>query len=254
MGLRTPTDPTQDLPEYAKQKQLAKQQLGAQAQTQTDALNRRLASIGNLKSGAAIKQNENLANDTANQTQTALGSIDAAQAAEIQRRNEVQQGQDFTAAQNLAGQNFTAGQNKMNQDYGSVEAQKARDASASENAITRKIQQDQFGQQFGLQNQEFGATQKQNEFQNAMATDEATQNKYTTQQNSAQAYSTATPGVSVAQAWEKLFPGQAPAAFVADAAAKRVADNTAHNKKIQNNTSFANGIPGYNAPKIGSMI
>jgi hypothetical protein len=164
------------LPEYDKLKQQTAQRFNAQAQQQGNALKRKLASIGNLNSGAAIKQQEKINTDVGQQQEAALSNIDTQQAQELQRRKEIEDARNFEAAQAQKGMDFSAQQAALGRDF-----------TASESALARKLQSDQFGQQFGLQNKVFKEQQGQNKIQNAMAAREAQLNEYTNMFNQAQA-------------------------------------------------------------------
>ena len=143
MGLRQPGQPQQQkqqqLPEYEAMRRRTQQRLQSEAQTQRDALQRRFAQVGNLNSGAAMKNEQVLQDQLARQQDDAIGQIDLQETAETQRRAEVQQGMDFQAA----------------------EAQKGRD-----------FQGGIFNQEFGLKNRAFDAEQKARSFQEGMATRE----------------------------------------------------------------------------------
>lgn len=129
MGLRAPTvaaapQPKAPLPEFDVQRKKVEQRIAADTQGQQDAMARRFAASGMLNSGAAIKQQDIVANQAQVNREDALGQVDAAETGEQQRRQEIADAQNFQAA----------------------EAQKGRD-----------IQTQQFGQQFDLSKQQFGA-------------------------------------------------------------------------------------------------
>lgn len=165
------------LPEYQKMRDVASQRVNAQGQEQQDVLKRRLASIGNLKSGAALKQEQLINNDIGQQREQAMAGIDAQEAQETQRRQEVKDAQDFTANQSALG---------------------------------RAAQEAQFGQQLGLQKDIFGETKGQNQFMNKIALDENSMNKLMTNLNAAISIGSQKPQAqqSIAAAFQTLFPGQ----------------------------------------------
>jgi hypothetical protein len=136
MGLRQPGQAKQPLPEYEAMKRRTQQRLQAEGQTQQDALQRKLASVGNLNSGAAIKAQQTQDLDLARVQEDALGQIDVQEAAEGQRRQEVADAMAFQ----------------------STEAQKGRD-----------FQGGMFDQEFGLKNKAFDEEQRARGFQEAMA-------------------------------------------------------------------------------------
>jgi hypothetical protein len=196
MGMRA-QQPKAPLPEFEKIRAQTQQRFAAQGQQQGDALQRRMASIGNLKSGAAFKQQQNLQNDLGQQREQALGQVDVQEAGEAQRRQEVQDTRDFAAKESQLGR-----------DLASQEAQVGRDFAGSESALGRALQSGQFDKSFGLQQGAFDSAEKQTAFTNKMATDEAKQNKRMTNFNMA----TALGGAGKAQGaildyFNKLEPG-----------------------------------------------
>jgi hypothetical protein len=88
------TDP---LPQFDNQREMVNRRLNQATQQGTDALKRKLAAIGNLNSGAAIKQEQNLLNDVNTQREEAMANVDAQEIAERARLNEAQTGRDFAA-------------------------------------------------------------------------------------------------------------------------------------------------------------
>lgn len=195
MGLRQPSTAPAALPEYDKLRKQTEQRANQQAQQQTEALNRRLASTGNLNSGAAFKQEQNLQNDVAQQREQAMGALDVQEAQELQRRNEVKETRDFAAQEAKLGRDFTA----------------------QEAAIGRKLQSDQFGQQMGQQDKQFDfqrdyqtdvfkEQKAQNKFMNALALDEKKMNEFMTKYNAALSMGTSGAQGAIKTAFEQLFP------------------------------------------------
>ena len=90
-------DPSNPL---AKKYELMRNRVGqeatAQGQQASSALERRQAQLGNLNSGAAIKQQANLEDQVAQQKQKAVEGVDLAQAGEEAQQAQIKQQQDFS--------------------------------------------------------------------------------------------------------------------------------------------------------------
>lgn len=67
-------------------KKQAQQRLSGQADTARDAMNRRFAQLGNLNSGASMKMEQQLQDQTARQQEEALGGIDIQAAQDVSAR------------------------------------------------------------------------------------------------------------------------------------------------------------------------
>lgn len=170
--------------EFDLQRKRAAQQNSAAIQGQKDAIKRRFAAMGNVNSGAALKQ-ENLAVDAGQRRLADVNEgIDAAQRGEIRRRNELDEArkfqtserlgaQDFAATQadlgrkfqtseRLGTQDFSRGERLSSQDFASNEAQMARDAQALQFKQSQdlakaqmKTAASQWNRQFGFQQDQF---------------------------------------------------------------------------------------------------
>jgi hypothetical protein len=104
-------DPSNPL---AKKYELMRQRVGqeatAQGQQASSALERRQAQLGNLQSGAAIKQQQQVGEQVAMQKQKAVEGVDLAQAGEEAQQAQIKQGQEFATGERLAAQTFGAGE------------------------------------------------------------------------------------------------------------------------------------------------
>lgn len=74
--------------QFELMKTQAKARLAGQEGQARDAMNRKLASLGNLNSGAALKLEQNLQDSVARQQEEALGGIDVASAQDVAQREE----------------------------------------------------------------------------------------------------------------------------------------------------------------------
>lgn len=130
MGLRAPN-------QFDLQRQQAASRINAGAGQQRQAMQRKFAQLGGGPSGASFKAAQNLEAQLGTQREDAMGGIGIAEAQDIARQREVEQGQKF---------------------------------QAGESALGRAQQESQFGRQFGLQQggQQFdqGMANRQFQFQN----------------------------------------------------------------------------------------
>lgn len=119
--------------EFDVARKRAEGQAKKQQQTMQDAIKRRAASLGNLNSGAVIKQQQQAIRDTGQQLRQATEGIDAAERSDIQRRRDIQEQRDFARGEREATQSF----------------------QAEQAGLTRTAQQSQFEKTFGLQSKQF---------------------------------------------------------------------------------------------------
>jgi hypothetical protein len=166
-------------------RQRAGEQANSQAQQQNDSIRRRFASLGNLNSGAAIKQ-EQISADNANKARAdAVASIDAEEASAEEAKN-------FQREQMKAQQDFQAGQSGLDRAQQEKLQQQGFGFQGGENALARRLQQEMQdkgftfqggesalqralaekmqGQQFNFQSDQ---QNRQNDFTRSMSHDEA---------------------------------------------------------------------------------
>jgi hypothetical protein len=143
------------LDEYELLRKRALQQANAQTQAQDDALKRRFAAMGQLNSGASIKQMQLNAQAGAERADQAQEGISIAEAQERQRRKEVTEGRDFasgeaqkqrdfTSAESKIGREWQTGERLSSQSFASQQAAEQRGWQTKENEINRKLQGDMF--------------------------------------------------------------------------------------------------------------
>lgn len=139
-----------DTSQFDLARKKAAEQSTVDLQNRKDALARRFASLGNLDSGAQIKQEQLAQNDAASGLNNANEAINAQQNAELGRRKEVVQGQQFAAGESQKGRDFSAQQAAMQRAYGTSEResgqqftagqqQKGQDFTAAQNEVQRKF-------------------------------------------------------------------------------------------------------------------
>lgn len=152
-----PEEPKQNsferrLPQFEQQKKVATQRLGAAEQQAKEALNRRLASIGNLKSGAAVKMDQNITEGLNQQREEVFGNIDAAENQERARLDEAKEGRDFMAGENALQRRLQEKQMEMqgSQFDRSFEQQR----SQFDRSFAEQIRQAAFAEKLGLEEHE----------------------------------------------------------------------------------------------------
>lgn len=162
------TEPVGKNAQFDVMRQQANNQQNVAAQGQQDALNRRLASLGNLNSGAALAQSQNLESGLASQREKAMGDINVSEAADTsQRQNQAYQGQ-------LAQQ---------------------------QHAYDSQVQQTQA-------NRAFDASQASNAFNEGLASKEDQLNDYMTKYNASLSLGTSDHQDEVKNAFQSMFPTQ----------------------------------------------
>ncbi len=134
-----------DTSQFDVARKRAQQQSDTNLQTRKDALARRFAQLGNLDSGARIKQEENAANDESQNLQNANDTIDAAQQGELRRRGEIKQGQEFASGEAQKGREFATNERLGGQGF-----------MSDQNKLSRDAQESQFGRSLGQQASQFG--------------------------------------------------------------------------------------------------
>jgi len=146
---------------YDLLRQRASQEVNTQGQEASNALERRQAQLGNLKSGAAIKQQQVLSDQVASQKQKANEGIDIAQSGEQAQLEQVKQGQEFAAGEAEKGRGFSSSERLAAQTFGSSEADKQRGFMSGESKLQRDQQSSQFDKSFGLQERQLKSQEEE---------------------------------------------------------------------------------------------
>jgi len=150
----------------------ANQDVATQGQEASSALQRRQAQLGNLNSGAAIKQQQVLGDKVAEQKQKANEGIDIAQSGEQAQLEQVKQGQEFASGEALKGREFagleaekgrgfSSSERLAAQTFGSSEADKQRGFMSGESKLQRDQQSSQFDKSFGLQERQLKSQEEE---------------------------------------------------------------------------------------------
>lgn len=139
----------------------ANQDVATQGQEASSALQRRQAQLGNLNSGAAIKQQQVLGDKVAEQKQKANEGIDIAQSGEQAQLEQVKQGQEFAAGEAEKGRGFSSSERLAAQTFGSSEADKQRGFMSGESKLQRDQQSSQFDKSFGLQERQLKSQEEE---------------------------------------------------------------------------------------------
>jgi hypothetical protein len=160
------------------------QQSASNMQTRKDALARRFAALGNLDSGARLKLEQKAIDEESENLNAANEGIDAQQQAEMQRRREIIQGQQFQSGESekgrsfsaeqaamqrafatserLGGQEFARGERFGGQEFARGERLGGQEFQAGENKLSRAQQDEQF--QLSLAEQQAGRKQQGYQF------------------------------------------------------------------------------------------
>jgi hypothetical protein len=117
----------------------AKQQEASNLKGQKDALARRAAQLGGGPSGAFIKQEQIAGDESAKRLGQANEGIDAMQAQEQRRLNEIEQGQKFVTGERLGSQDFGAAQAKIGREFTTSERMGSQDFGAAQAKIGREF-------------------------------------------------------------------------------------------------------------------
>lgn len=107
-------------------RQQASQRSQGDAQKAQDALKRRFSALGASNSGAAIKAEQNVGQEALKQREAAIGNIDVAEAGEMQRQKEVQEGRDFQITEAQKQRDFASGEAKVGREFEAGQADLGR--------------------------------------------------------------------------------------------------------------------------------
>jgi hypothetical protein len=126
-------------------KKRAQQKATSYQQQSTDALKRRFAQMGALQSGAAIKQEQLVAEKAQEQLGQELEGIGAQEAEFNRQQQEVKEGRDWQAGQAEIQRKFESGESALGRAFATAEAQKGREFTAGENLTQRQHQEKLMG-------------------------------------------------------------------------------------------------------------
>lgn len=125
---------------YDVLRQRAQQSLGAQQQTEGDALKRRYAAMGMGGSGAAIKS-EMLSNESSrDRLAQSNENIGFQEAAESERKDEMEGQRKFAREERMGSQDFSRGERLGSEKFAGGESALARRFANEQGAIGRKFQ------------------------------------------------------------------------------------------------------------------
>lgn len=127
-------------PMFALQRKRAEQSLNSQGQLQNDAIQRRFAAMGGLNSGAYIKAQETARQEADQNRQSAMESIDTAEAADVARQKEILSGREFQRAERLGSQDFSRQEREGSQKFAHMERLDSQNFTAGEAAKMREFE------------------------------------------------------------------------------------------------------------------
>lgn len=106
---------------FEKAKSRAKQETFASKQAAQEAINRRFAQMGMQGSGAAIKQQSLIDQQSEEELGKRLEGISGMQEQELSRQNEIKQAREYQTKEREAGQEYGSSMLKKQQDYATKE-------------------------------------------------------------------------------------------------------------------------------------
>jgi len=142
------------LPEFEMARKRTRQQFTQAKQEASDAMRRRAAARGGLRSGAFEKQQQVVGTQLAEKQASAMQDVDFAEAAEQRRMGEIEKQRQFQSGEAEKQRSFTAGQAQEQRQFAMGEGQKQREFAAAESSLGRQQQAEQFGKSFDLQKEQ----------------------------------------------------------------------------------------------------
>jgi hypothetical protein len=165
-------DYLKDTSQFDVARKRVQEQSASNLQSRKDALARRFAALGNLEGGARLKIEQKVADEESQNLARANEGVDAAQNAELGRRREVIQGQQFATSEREGNQKFAGEQSAMQRAWGTGEREAGQKFAVGEREAgqtyasgeaekQRAVQQTQFDKQYGLATDQFAASKEQ---------------------------------------------------------------------------------------------
>lgn len=133
------------LPQYDAMRARLSQRTNADTQSQQDAMQRRFAAQGGLNSGAALKQQQLIAEKGVQTREDAMEGVNNQESAERQRLQEAEAQKEFQSQEAASGRQFQAGESALGRQF-----------QASESALGRAQQKSQFDQDLAFRDKVAG--------------------------------------------------------------------------------------------------
>jgi len=155
-------DPSATTARFDVLRKRLKEESAKTGQEQEEAIKRRFASQGMLRSGAYLKSQEEGASKLQETTQKGLEDIGFAEAGEQQRQKEVEEARQYQTSERESAQKFASGEREAGQKFQSGEAQTQRLFSKQlfdEDMDFKKLVNEQ---NYGLAKAEFEESKKSN--------------------------------------------------------------------------------------------
>ena len=143
-------DVSKALPEYDAMRARLTQRSNADVGQQQDAMQRRFASQGGLNSGAAIKQQQLVAEAGAQNREQAMEGVNSQESAERRRLQEAESQKEFQSQEAATGRQFQSQEAATGRQFQSKEAQVGRDFAAGESRLGRESQRSMFDVDMGF--------------------------------------------------------------------------------------------------------
>ena len=109
-------DVSAPIPEYDAMRSRLSQRTNADTQQQQDAMQRRFAAQGGMNSGAAIKQQQLVAEQGVQNREQAMEGVNQQEAAQRAQLQAAESQKEFQSQEAAAGRDFTAGESKLGRD------------------------------------------------------------------------------------------------------------------------------------------
>lgn len=143
-------DVSKPLPEYDAMRARLTQRSNADVGQQQDAMQRRFASQGGLNSGAAIKQQQLVAEAGAQNREQGMEGISSQESAERRRLQEAESQKEFQSQEAATGRQFQSQEAQAGRDFSAGESRLGRDFAAGESRMGREAQRSMFDVDMGF--------------------------------------------------------------------------------------------------------
>lgn len=147
---------------FERQRQLAKQEQNAESQQAKDAVARRFAAMGRTNSGAALKTERQIDQQSGDALQRRLQSIQDSEDTEGLRRQEIDEGRKYQTSEREASQLFGRGEREASQLFSRGEREGSQGFMADQSRLGREFAR---GERLGGQEFASGEAAKQRGFQ-----------------------------------------------------------------------------------------
>ena len=136
--MAVPQKPIDPNARFERQRTLAKQESNAQAQEAKGAMQRRFAAMGRLNSGAAVKNEQQINQQSNEALQKRLQAVQDAEDTEGLRRQEIDEARKFQSSEREASQSFASREAGLGREFSRGERLGSQDFAAMQADLQRK--------------------------------------------------------------------------------------------------------------------